>query len=144
MQSDEKEQNASTTYANTRLILEHMFDNQGLMERNQLNCIYVLTDGCTTQYMCSTALYLQTQIAYEYKIMYDRVIQAPGHGRDVVDSMNGHDKTYLDTVFKRACVNPMEAMENNEPQALLCHNVQEGRRICLSERWVKILSSVER
>ena len=53
--SDEKEQNASTTYANTRLILEHMFNNQGAMKRHELTRIYEVTDGCTAQYRCSTA-----------------------------------------------------------------------------------------
>ena len=89
--------------------------------------IHEVTDGCTAHYRCSTILYLQTQLAYKYKIIYDCVIQAPGHGHGIVDAMNGHDKTYLDTVFKRACINPMDAVETNEDLSLLRHNVQDGK-----------------
>ena len=60
------------------------------------------------------------------------VIQAPGRGHGIVDAMNGHDKTYLDTVLKQACINPMDTVKKNDHLALLCHNVQDGKRIGLS------------
>ena len=42
-------------------------------------------DGCTTSYRCDTALFFLLMLSHAYQITIDRVIGAPGHGKDVMD-----------------------------------------------------------
>lgn len=50
-------------------------------------------------------------IAVEYKIIYDRHVQASGHGKGVVDSQNGIDKTYLDMLFNCLVSHPEDDVD---------------------------------
>ena len=53
------------------------------------------TDGYSKQYRCGSALFFLCYISFKYKIIIDRMIGAPGHGKNLVDSINTSDKTYL-------------------------------------------------
>ena len=53
------------------------------------------TDGCAKQYGSATALYLLSLIAVSYRVVYDRAIGAPGHGKDEVDGLNAIDKCFI-------------------------------------------------
>ena len=53
------------------------------------------TDGCAKQYMCALAIYLMTVLSSSYGIIMDREINAPGHGKNVVNGLNATDKLYL-------------------------------------------------
>ena len=37
-------------------------------------------------------LYLLSALAFQFDIIIDRLVDAPGHGKDVVDGMNVQDK----------------------------------------------------
>jgi hypothetical protein len=50
------------------------------------------SDGCSKQYRCGTALYLLSVISSQYGVTVDRMIGAPGHGKDVVDALNATTK----------------------------------------------------
>ena len=41
------------------------------------------TDGCTNKYRCAKALYLLSCLASEFDIIIDRLVDAPGHGKDL-------------------------------------------------------------
>eukprot|EP00978_Attheya_sp_CCMP212_P041629 scaffold240978_cov74-Attheya_sp.AAC.1 len=57
--------------------------------------MYDTTDGCSCQYRCSKAFFLLSVIAAGRRIVIDRAIDAPGHGKGVVDGLNAIDKGYL-------------------------------------------------
>ena len=44
--------------------------------------------GFSKKYICATELYLLQMLAYAYNIIIYRGVGAPGHGRDVLDSLN--------------------------------------------------------
>ena len=50
------------------------------------------SDGAPLQYSCATAYYFLSALAYAYKITIDRFISAPGHGKGIVDGINGVTK----------------------------------------------------
>ena len=62
------------------------------------------TDGCANQYRCSIAYYLVSYLSTSYQIVLDRVIDTPGHGKDVVDGFNTHELT-VNLVFFRSAMN---------------------------------------
>ena len=53
------------------------------------------SDDCAAQYRCSTALLFLSSLATSHKIVIDRAISCPGHGKDIVDGVNGTTKTEL-------------------------------------------------
>ena len=57
--------------------------------------IWESTDGCFKQYRWCSALYFLSYIIFQYKIIIDRMIGTPGHGKDCVDSIHSSDKRYL-------------------------------------------------
>ena len=44
-------------------------------------------------------------VASHFGIVIDRTIGAPGHGKDVVDGLNAHDKRFLKEVLNRMVKN---------------------------------------
>ena len=48
-----------------------------------------ITDGCAKQHWCATALCFLTKVAHEFGITIDRAISAAGHGKSIVDALNG-------------------------------------------------------
>ena len=42
------------------------------------------TDGCTKQYRCSIAYYMMSFLSKSYQIIFDRAVDKPGYGKDVV------------------------------------------------------------
>ena len=53
------------------------------------------TDGCAKKYRCDLAIYLMTVLLSSYGIIMNRAINAPGHGKYVVDGLNAPEKRYL-------------------------------------------------
>ena len=58
------------------------------------------TEGCAKQYRCSIAYYLMSYLSTSYQIVLDRVVDTPGHGKDVVDGFNDVQKRYLATCLR--------------------------------------------
>ena len=53
------------------------------------------TNGYSNQYICDLAIYLMTVLSSLYGIIMDRVINEPGHGKNVVDELNSTEKRHL-------------------------------------------------
>ena len=53
------------------------------------------TDGCANKYRCALTIYLMTVLSSSYGIIMDRAMNAPGHGKNVVDGLNATEKHYL-------------------------------------------------
>ena len=62
--------------------------------------IWDQTDGCPKQYMCSIDYYLNSYLSTSYKIVLDKPVDTPGHGKDVVDGFNAYQKRYLATCLR--------------------------------------------
>mgnify|MGYP000211327405 FL=1 len=95
--SDVALQNAATTYYHMDVLIKHLIKNGNLV---QGNCLYGNTDGSGTQYRCSNALYFLSLLAFNYSIIIDRAVGAPGHGKDLVDGLNAVDKQYLKIIMR--------------------------------------------
>ena len=57
--------------------------------------IWKNTDGCCKQYRCGASLYFLSLLSSNFNINIDRMIGAPGYGKDIVDVINACDKRYL-------------------------------------------------
>ena len=53
------------------------------------------SDGCAAQYRCSTVFFFLSLLANKHEIEIDRAISCPGHGKDIMDGVNGTTKTEL-------------------------------------------------
>ena len=63
------------------------------------------TDGCAKHYRCSIAYYLMSYLSISYKIVLDRDVDTPSHGKDVVNGFNAVQNRYLATCL-RMCSTP--------------------------------------
>ena len=53
------------------------------------------TGGCAKKSVCALNIYLITLLSSSYVIIMFRAINAPRHGKKVVDGLNADDKGYL-------------------------------------------------
>jgi hypothetical protein len=77
-------------------------------------------------------LYSLAQIATGFNVKYTRCVQAPGHGKEETDGLEGVEKTYADSIFARPGPGhqvkedftvydykaPIQRMENGEMSSL--------------------------
>ena len=56
--------------------------------------IYDTTDVCSKQYICKNVMCLLYALTFTYKVIIYRCINAPGHIRTKIDSINGSNNTY--------------------------------------------------
>ena len=56
--------------------------------------VWESTDECYKQYRYGSTPYSLSNINFTYKIIIDRMIGAPDHGKDIVDGINASDKRY--------------------------------------------------
>jgi hypothetical protein len=94
--SDEKQQDARTSFVNTRKFVEMMQRQKYLPEGATL---WVQSDGCGKQYKSGTTVETYSLIAQIYKIQVDYFITTAGHGKCLVDSLSGTDKAHLGNGF---------------------------------------------
>ena len=90
--SDEKQQDARTSFANTRKFIETM-KSKGYLTENAT--LWVQSDGCSKQYKCGTTCWTYAYLASIYKLQIDYFITTAGHGKCLVDSLAGTDKADL-------------------------------------------------
>ena len=91
--SDESNQDATTTHVHMCTMLDHYLSRFQSFPDDC--CILDHTDGCAKQYRCGNALFLLSALCQKYKIVIDRAIAAPGHGKSIIDGLNAVDKTHL-------------------------------------------------
>ena len=69
-----------------------------LLEKGQLKKggrVLCVTDGCAKQYKSSSSINFLSLLAFKYGLVIDRVISYPGHGKSLVDGLNGIDKNKI-------------------------------------------------
>jgi hypothetical protein len=91
---------------------------------------------CQTVSERATALYLLSLIAVTYRIVYNRAIGAPEHGKDKVDGLNAVDECYI--AEKMSLVVTPEANESFSrlaPEAM----VEGGSKVLQRKRLAYVL-----
>ena len=95
--SDSKLQNAATTTDHLHTLLAKVFEEKQMIRGGTM---WYQTDGCAKHYRCSIAYYLMSYLSKSYKIVLDRAVDTPGHGKYVVDGANAVQKRYLATCLR--------------------------------------------
>ena len=86
-----KLKNAATNTAHLHKLLANVFEKKMIRGGTMWDQI----DGCAKQYRCYIAYYLMSYLSKSYRIVIDRDVDTPGHGKDVVDGFNSVQKRYL-------------------------------------------------
>ena len=106
--SDDCRQDATSTHANMDALIKHLKLSGRLKE--EISVMFDGTDGCAKQYRSGTALFLLSLHAAMHRIVIDRAIGAPGHGKDIIDGLNATEKRFL--AQKMTMIGMPEANEN--------------------------------
>ena len=106
--SDDSRQDAATTNAHMMQLIISLH-SRGILDK-VMTWLWESTDGCAKQYRCATAIYLLSTLCARFDIVIDRSIDAPGHGKNIIDAMNGIDKKYLEQTSLRV-INPQKVLD---------------------------------
>jgi len=140
--SDEKRQDGGTTATNIQKFLADVFLERREIIMSSLKIIISICDGCSGHYRSGSVCYELMLLAITWNIPIDRIIQAPGHGKCIVDSQSGKDKTLLDLFFDCLVTNP-EALKEGLKQ-VETHEKDEEGLVSLAKVCHDILSDPER
>ena len=77
--SDDSKQDAATTTAHSKLLIEMLREKKLLT--STLSTIWENTDGCAEQYRCYSAQHLMSVMLQFYSTIIDLGISAPGHDK---------------------------------------------------------------
>ena len=91
--SDHSKQDAATTHAHMCVLLNKLKESGEVVPRR--TTILDHSNGCSKQYRCGTSIYLLLVLSSQFGVTVDRMIGAPGHGKDVVDALNATTKKYI-------------------------------------------------
>lgn len=148
--STEKSQDGRIVYANTKKILNHLkqqldggTDIGGMSLSKGLTEILDDSDGCAEQYRCATALYMLHKLAEEENIIYDRGIDAEGHGKKDSDGLSGCDKSELARQFRGNVIYQEELLKDHKRSYFMCE-MSDGNRIDFAEVCREVLANPAR
>ena len=127
--SDAKVQDSSVVNYNMDKLL-HYLKSKGLMKPGDL--LLTNSDGCASQYRCSTAFFFLSSLATSHDIAIDRAISCPGHGKDIVDGVNGNTKTELSRASGNQLKTAAEAADDGsaEDTKKFAAAVMQGTKGC--------------
>ena len=91
--SNDNEKDVCNSHAHMVHLLKTSLESGRLV--SGMSTVWEGTDGGSKQYRCAFVLYLMTVLSYSYGIILDQAIDAPGHGKNVVDGLNATYKRYL-------------------------------------------------
>ncbi|OEU19555.1 hypothetical protein FRACYDRAFT_235613 [Fragilariopsis cylindrus CCMP1102] len=136
---DSKIQNAATTDRHMDCLIKILKEKKVLSER-----LYETTDGCGPQYRSATALWFLSGLSIKHNIVIDRSFGAPGHGKGIVDGVNGTDKNllirYSARELKQAMDSTAEEDAVDDKKRFAAHSVNEiGKEFSLAEECARLL-----
>ena len=141
--ADKSNQDAASTHAHMQVLLKLLARQKKI--RSGCSTIWEHTDGCTKQYRCAKALHLLSYLATEFDITIDRQIDAPGHGKDVVDGLNAQDKVYLRKAMITADkTNKTDSADNNKLKMDPAVVDGDNKAISFAKQCVKLCSDHSR
>ncbi len=141
--SDEKRQDAGTVASNIRSMLRDLLFKKKEICPKRLQVLISFVDGCAVQYRSGSVCYELCHLAMEFGIVYDRIIQAPHHGKCIVDSKNGADKTLLEFFFDNLVAHP-EEMEKGLRMVQTHTRDEDGKLVSLAKVCYEILNDPDR
>lgn len=123
--SDGKVQHASTVHNHLDKLLQKLKEQGHLADGGRVLCF---TDGCASQYRSATSLYFMALLSVKYQCVIDRGISAAGHGKSLVDAINGVDKNTILRRLMRAVQDAEDAAGNktNSLQVQSFNNTSDG------------------
>jgi hypothetical protein len=136
--SDDCKQNAATSYENMKNVLQDLRE-RGVLHEN-VSVVYDNTDGCCSQYRCATSVFLLTILSSMFKVCIDRLVHAPGHGKDEVDGLNATTKRFL--CDKMGMTQKDDGTDNSKRMADWA--MEGGAEKCLSAEAVRLLQNPDR
>jgi hypothetical protein len=120
------------------VVLNHLKEKGLLHEHSTV--IYDHTDGCTCQYRCTTAMYFLSMLSFMFKVTIDRMIHAPGHGKDEVDGLNAPTERFLQQKMSTTNLNNDQGeIKRMDPWAM-----EGGTCKCLSLEAKRLMEESER
>ena len=117
--SDDRTQNSATV----KWHMDHLI--KLLLKQNYLKVggrILATTDGCASQYRSGTSVYFQTVQAVEFNVILVRCYTEAGHGKSVVDGLNGVDKMILSRATFRKNQSADDALKTKDNVSLKIHS----------------------
>jgi hypothetical protein len=134
--SDDNLQNAASTHSHMRVLIEHLKKTGQFLEGHTM---FDNTNGCAKQYRCATAIHLLSMLATEFNITINRSVGAPGHGKDLVDGLNGCDKQFLKKMMMRITV-PGNEQSAAEDKKIIPYSVREREFASIAEEAARLCS----
>jgi hypothetical protein len=90
--SEEKQQDARTSYANSCKFFECIQNEKKLLPRGGNSCVYIKSDGCPKQYKCANSVKMNCLLADRFGFQVDWMVNCAHHGKCLVDALAGRDK----------------------------------------------------
>ena len=139
---DLKRQDARTSHNNTSILIEKLQANPfNLLPKEKDAVMYEQADGCSKQYKSGTALWSMSFLSRKYKIVINRMVTAPGHGKGTVDALAGFDKWFI---RKHFCA-VKGVGDNDTVNKLESYTVDEnGKTVSFAKRCADLLSDRDR
>lgn len=148
-------QDAKTSYANLFKFFK-MASTKGFLAKHQGCVVYIRSDGCPKQYKCAAAARMMGILGMIFGVEIDWLINAPHHGKCLVDAIAGRDKYELcnamirgmdsahrDEFFKLLSEAAKAAKFLNERHATMDvkHNAVTKDKLALTERTYVVSNS---
>lgn len=140
--SDEKRQDGGTTAENMSRMLADLFLERKEIVMKAVRLIIRISDGCSAQYRSGTVYYELLLLAIQWGCTIDSINQASGHGKCLIDSQLGLDKSLLDLFFNCLVANPEELIDGLK--RVEAHDWDDNGLVSLAEVCHKILSDPDR
>ena len=117
--SDDRTQNSATVKWHMDHLIKLLLKNKHLKLGGR---ILATTDGCASQYRSGTSLYFQSVQAVEFNVILVRCYTEAGHGKSVVDAVNGVDKNILSKATFRKNQSADDALKTKGNVSLKIHS----------------------
>ena len=134
--ADKSPKNAASTDQHMDVMMTELI-TKGLLTRNE-STMFEVTDGCGKQYRCGNALMYLSALARKHGIIIDRAVDAPGHGKGVVDGVQGTEKEFLRRKMCMINKNGHDSKDERIEAAQMCSQektsfARECIRLCSNE-----------
>ena len=89
---------------------------QCLMKKGILKqggCLPCVTNDCSKQYQSAASLHFMSHLSIKYNIVVDRAINCAGHGKSIVDAINGINKNTILRLTRRKVSHASDAVDKD-------------------------------
>ena len=142
--SDSKVQHSSTVYNHMDKLLALLVD-RNILKQHKGGRVLCMTDGCASQYRSATSVFWMIMNSKKYGVAIDRGICAAGHGKSIVDAINGVDKNTILRNLVRKVVEAHDSLKKDS-KSLQVHsyNYASDEKYSCAADCKRILEQVRR